>query len=259
MDVLTVIAIIGGIALLVGLFGGGIQARDIKIPKLPNRVRFISSLIGFIILIFVSWRASLNAVPIPPNPTPTVSPNPPGAISTTIPPLTPTPIFTLTSTAISTLSPTPSPVCVIEDFENSRRGIWWSPDSNVFSYQETNKQAINSNLSLIITYIKSDTFQFIAFEPERGLCSFNNGNNFHVWVYGEVTLLLKLEDSNGNEFDIGERSASISDDWTLLEFNYADAVGTIDLGDVKNIKLFPMPGNASASGVFYLDDLSIYP
>ena len=57
--------------------------------------------------------------------------------------------------------------------------------------KQANKHLVAINHSGLIA-TKSDAYQFIAFEPDRDSCNFQNGKYLHVWVYGEVTLLLKL-------------------------------------------------------------------
>jgi hypothetical protein len=51
MDTPSVITVIGGIALLVALFGGGIKAKEIEIPSIPGWLRILSGLIGIVLLI----------------------------------------------------------------------------------------------------------------------------------------------------------------------------------------------------------------
>ena len=55
MDTLAIITIIGGIALLVALFGGGIKAKEIEIPSIPRSVRFLSGLTGIVLIGMAVW------------------------------------------------------------------------------------------------------------------------------------------------------------------------------------------------------------
>jgi hypothetical protein len=50
MSVPTVIAIIGGTALLIGIFGGGIKAKEIEIPSINARVRILAVITGLVLL-----------------------------------------------------------------------------------------------------------------------------------------------------------------------------------------------------------------
>jgi hypothetical protein len=63
MDVSAVIAVIGGIALLVGIFGGGVEAEKIKIPTINNWIRVTSAITGIILIgiaVFLSISESIN-------------------------------------------------------------------------------------------------------------------------------------------------------------------------------------------------------
>jgi len=51
----NVLAIAGCIALLIGLFGGGVKAKEITIPKLSFLARFFSSLIGVALIGTTIW------------------------------------------------------------------------------------------------------------------------------------------------------------------------------------------------------------
>jgi len=80
MDVSAIIAIIGGIALLVGVFGGGVQLEKLVIPPINSTLRIVSFVIGVILIIgavIVSKPEFLNLIPAEPSGSITVpSPNP---------------------------------------------------------------------------------------------------------------------------------------------------------------------------------------
>ena len=73
MDAIAVIAAIGGIALLIGIFGGGIKAKEVEIPLLPASVRILSGITGITLLGIAIWLSIRSATPIgtPTNPTAT--------------------------------------------------------------------------------------------------------------------------------------------------------------------------------------------
>jgi len=177
------------------------------------------------------------------------------ALPTATPTIAPSP----TSTSTPTATYTPLPECLIEDFEGERNGMWWSPDPDVFKYQETHEQVFNGNQSLEVIYNKTSEYQFVGVELPMNLCNFQDAKKLHVWVYGEVTLLLKLEDHNSTEVDVSEQSSMTPDNWTLLTFNYVGVADKIDLQNIKGFFLFPEPEDESATGTFYLDDISLYP
>lgn len=98
MSVGAVIAIIGGIALLVGLFGGGIRIKEAWIPLLPKWSRTLSGMIGFILIILAAW---LEYMPKPPSAPPTMA----SLTTTTMPTLTLEPTV-VTATPVNVNLPT---------------------------------------------------------------------------------------------------------------------------------------------------------
>lgn len=80
MDVSTVIAIVGGIALLVGVFGGGVQLKELVIPPINSTFRIVSFVLGVILIIgavIVSRPEFLNLIPAQPSGSVTIpSPDP---------------------------------------------------------------------------------------------------------------------------------------------------------------------------------------
>jgi hypothetical protein len=55
MSVPLILSVVGGIALLVGLFGGGVKAKEITVPKIDFWPRLFSSLIGLILIAMATW------------------------------------------------------------------------------------------------------------------------------------------------------------------------------------------------------------
>lgn len=77
MDVSAIIAIIGGIALLVGVFGGGVQLEKLVVPPVNLTIRIVSFALGVILLIgavIVSKPEFLNLIPAQPAGSVTVQP-----------------------------------------------------------------------------------------------------------------------------------------------------------------------------------------
>jgi hypothetical protein len=176
---------------------------------------------------------------------------------------------TLTSTPTSTLTETPKPSptptstlirsLLLEDFEDARRMNWWTPDSDVFEYGETNELAYGGDWSLRIKYDKTDAQQYIGADPVTPeLSDFRGAQALQVWVYGKVTILLKLENADApiTEVNIGEQSATDPNDWTLLTY---DLIGIDEQMDLSNVKMlfFLAPRDPSESGVIYFDDISL--
>lgn len=119
MTVPIILAIIGGIALLIGLFGGGVKAKEIEIPKIPGWPRLFSAGVGVILLGISVWLYS--------------SP-PPAVVATLTPPATSpelninTPMWTATQPVPDTpttepLLPTETPIPLEVSFEASETSI----------------------------------------------------------------------------------------------------------------------------------------
>lgn len=144
---------------------------------------------------------------------------------------------------------------VLEDFESDRWMNWWSPDPQVFGYYETSERAHGGNRGFRITYQKSSAFQYLGADPlSPELADFRGAQTLEVWVYGQVTLLLKLEDRTFQQAEVGLLQAPDPQGWNRLQFQLTGVAGQIDLSRVK-VLFFPAPGNANGSGTFYLDDI----
>lgn len=89
MTVSVVFAIAGVIALLVGIVGGGIKAKEIEVPLIPNKVRVVTILVGVALIGATVWLEVAKMAARPPastGQTPAASPgfepqNPPAAVS----------------------------------------------------------------------------------------------------------------------------------------------------------------------------------
>ncbi len=106
MDVYAVIATIGGIALLVGIFGGGVEIEKIKIPPVPPWVRIVSTITGVALLaivILLTKPELLNLLAPAGQPSVAVSPTQVQAVKPTQP--SPTPATTLEVLARSDYGP----------------------------------------------------------------------------------------------------------------------------------------------------------
>ena len=167
---------------------------------------------------------------------------------------TPTP----TGTPSATPSPTSTPrVTVLESFEGELQMTWWSPDSDVFSYLPTSERSILGNQSFRIDYNKTDTFQFVAFEVEPDFRNFSWAQTLRVWIYGNVTILLKLEDDSLSQADVAILRATNSNGWTQLSFNIQSVASRIDLSHVRTAFFFIDPGNTTANGTVYFDSIAL--
>ena len=83
MSVEAILTIIGGVALLIGIFGGGVKAKEIEIPLVHPRLRVVSALIGVVLItvaVLLSRPELLSSVPPTeqlPSPTVPIDQSPP--------------------------------------------------------------------------------------------------------------------------------------------------------------------------------------
>lgn len=125
MTLQNVLAIAGSIALLVGLFGGGVKAKEIEVPKISISARIFSGLVG-IVLIGIAIRL--------PNPLPQSEP----PTSTPIPPTEPIPTQVQIIPASATSSPISPTNTLIPKFgwavyfEIGFNEGYWKPGTNSY-------------------------------------------------------------------------------------------------------------------------------
>src|SRR5215207_644610 len=82
-----VLAIAGSVALLIGLFGGGVKAKEIVVPKLSIWARIFSSLVGIALI----WIAIQLPISPPSTESPTATPIP--TVQTVSDPILPTSVI----------------------------------------------------------------------------------------------------------------------------------------------------------------------
>jgi hypothetical protein len=105
-NVPLILVLTGCVALLAGLFGGGIKTKDIELPTISRMPRIISGLVGILLIGGATWLYIRPSAP--PTPDPTETPVPvPSATFTPLPDATSTtPAPEATSTPVSLASPT---------------------------------------------------------------------------------------------------------------------------------------------------------
>lgn len=195
-----------------------------------------------------------------PSPTATETPTStrtPTPTSTQTPTTTPT--LTHTPTPTITPSPTSTPVfCALEDFENGRKNDWLPPDPAVYWYWNLYDFSLphSGQGALAVSYYKPEPDQFIGFDL-TGDCDFSAFSRLQMWVLGEVTLILGFEDQDFRIIELGPAAALEPQDWTLVEFDYVNPGGNIDLETIKTVKIFI--GDPTAQGKIILDDLILVP
>lgn len=98
MTLPIVLAIAGSIALLVGLFGGGVKAKEIEVPKISSLSRIFSIVIGVALIGIAAWLTLPSQQPST-TPQPTAGSASESTTSTTISPTSPQPTIVPTHSA----------------------------------------------------------------------------------------------------------------------------------------------------------------
>jgi regulation of enolase protein 1 (concanavalin A-like superfamily) len=227
-----ILAIAGSVALLVGLFGGGVKAKEIEVPKIPTGSRVLSSLVGAVLIWtsiqlpnYLSGTDVLTATPHPaiaPTALPiaTDQPSPhyaPTEIPIKDPPNTPTDLPINTPLPTATVMPTPTkPVPEIVRFT--------LPDdpsrlSTVFNWQQGNSAVNSYNLSAdpnALTLIADGRTGQWATEDTEPVISHPIQGNF------EAQVKITYSPMWGHELAaIGIRSAQDHNTWLRLGAVYA--------------------------------------
>jgi hypothetical protein len=111
MGIEAILTIVGGVALLVGIFGGGVKAKEIEVPPIHTGLRVVSALTGIVLIviaIFLSKPELLQVI------RQTQQPSTPVSGDATLPPVTlvaqsPTTVQSQpTATQLPTEAPTPT-------------------------------------------------------------------------------------------------------------------------------------------------------
>jgi hypothetical protein len=136
MTVSVVFAIAGVIALLFGIVGGGIKAKEIEIPLLPVRARLITIFVGAMLIGFTIWLESNQTIPT--TPTSTIA-----ATSTS-------PSDTTSPLATSQVLPTVSQRIIFEeDFSANDKG--WTEGVFSDNHADMKNEFINGRLRRTVT------------------------------------------------------------------------------------------------------------
>lgn len=109
---------------------------------------------------------------------------------------------------------------------------------------------------MAVSYYKPEPDQFIGFDLTVD-CDFSAFSRLQMWVLGEVTLILGFEDQDFRIIELGPAAALEPLNWTLVEFDYVNPGGDIDLETIKTVKIFI--GDPTAQGKIILDDLILVP
>jgi regulation of enolase protein 1 (concanavalin A-like superfamily) len=227
-----ILAIAGSVALLVGLFGGGVKAKEIEVPKIATGSRVLSGLVGAVLIwISIQLPNYLPGTDVPtatPDPTqapilsrlpteppsssysPTATPtNPPADTPTDLPTNTPLPTATVTSTPTK---PVPQMIAFTLPSNPGRL-------DSAFGWQQGNSSINSYNLSdepNAVTLIADGHTGQWATEDTEPVLSYPIEGNF------EAHVKITYSPMWGHELAaIGIRSAQDHNTWLRLGAVYA--------------------------------------
>jgi hypothetical protein len=165
-----------------------------------------------------------------------------------------------------------------------RSGTWWntspgSPAQYVVDRvnAEQNHAVRSGELqnSVKVVYNKANgatTFekQYGAFALQLAPTDFRDNDYLSFWVYNNGSSLkfnIKLEDADGRSFEsawalIEPETKTASADWENLVFDLTRAFqahnsGQIDMTRITQVMFIVAPGNMTAAGTFWMDDLTL--
>ncbi len=137
---------------------------------------------------------------------------------------------------------------------------WWDADgAAVYNRSASEDPSHGGFESMKVEYSKNNfPWSYFAgyISTSNVLRDFTSRGRLVVWAYGSADILVKLRDRSGNEAELGAAHAANLSGWTKLTFDYTN-VNSVDLSDIENIMFFVAPGEPSASGVVYLDDIGL--
>ncbi len=167
---------------------------------------------------------------------------------------------------------------VIDSFENDAHhdsqpyapdAQWWTLDDDVYhNFYVTDEESFNGSYSLKVEYDKTEgewaTFRAGDLYDSNNVSDFSvsKSSSISIWVYPEgepLEILMTFEDADNNESgDIGSKTAETPDEWQELKFTWDEGkLDGVDITRIDQIYLFFAPGDGTASGTVYLDDLKL--
>ena len=162
---------------------------------------------------------------------------------------------------------------IIDDFEgNGLVDVWWASDSiapYVYNMDFGNTEHVHSgSTSLKVVYDKANDPDN-AYSPffAMGGYSLRNYDYLSFWVYNDgspLTFNIRFEDVSGTAWEVSWSGAELphtldtAANWENLVVDLTRAFGDnsgIDWSRIKQIVFMAQPGDSTASGTFWMDDI----
>jgi hypothetical protein len=149
-----------------------------------------------------------------------------------------------------------SEITAIDNFDGGKiTGDWNDGGDGAYTLSVVNGDAENSSKALKIEYAKGDKDWAFYYDKFDDAQDFSSYSGISVKVRGTVSFILKFEDASGQGIVEKKFTVNGNDKWQELQWDFA---GTEDkLKNVKRVLIFAAPGEKSANGSFYMDDINL--
>ena len=220
MNLPVILAIAGCAALLAGIFGGGVKAKEIAIPKLTTMPRIFSSLAGLVLIAIAIWISlPTPTAEVPPTQIPPTEASPAPLLPTDTPPAAAT---------FTQQAPTPGPMVPVAatqiDLNSQAVYIHTVLDGNMSGRWSDIENVLSSDPEVLIFAMPN----FNSPTNPRGV--YNRDLN-SVWYRGSQWALVNQEGNmprdaafniqiliqGENAFVHKAASANITDSWTVID------------------------------------------
>lgn len=226
MNLPVILAIAGCAALLAGLFGGGVKAKEIVVPKLSTMPRILSSLTGLVLIGVAIWTsqnpsAEVPATQVPPTEAPPSQVSPTEVSPTQLPP-TEVPQPTATNTEQPTASSSMVTSAPASDDPNSRAVfVHFGSSENMSGSSTAIEHALSSdpNALLFVTLNWGPKeiyyYHFIAVWYDKSQWAIINQDG-HSMIH-DSAFNVRILNQSENAFIHTATTANISESWTVID------------------------------------------
>ncbi|TJY42948.1 hypothetical protein E5161_08255 [Cohnella pontilimi] len=143
---------------------------------------------------------------------------------------------------------------IIDDFEGNHNHLGWKDNGDgVYTLTPVSDVTHTGTGALKVDYNKNGNawaFFGAAFDGDK---NFSSSDSLKASVYGDATLLFKLETATQ---PIEKTFTVTGNDWHQIEWVFT-AAEKEKLQSVKRLLIFAAPGADQANGTFYLDDVQV--
>lgn len=273
MDILTAIVVIGGVSLLIGILGGGIEIQCFKLPPIPKNIRILLGVIG-VILVTIAIVLYVMGAKTPSSPAPITGSSSTAETTPSLPaPAEPSPsaspetTTTFTPTTLpSTNTPVPPPLIEIFPQAGAGEKFLYINNGGVLSQQySTQPDCIHSgSYGLELSFDMKGTgnggwgVQWINSPGKHFDASTFTAFNF--WIKGRnggELFQISLKDTDGNEKKLeSDELLIVSTEWMPVNIPLGRFQG-VNTSSIENIN-FGFNNN-HGTGILCIDDISFGP